>query len=366
MIFDTTIIECDSNQDGLTTYNLFDASQNTTNGDTSLSVQDFFLTALEAQQKTNEITNSSTFQNTIPQQIVYARVENAFRCFSIAEVTLDISNSTINIPPFNICDDDIIDGFSVFTINDLISHVQPLAPIGSTINFYLNEQNALNGLNALSGNYTNALPNSDTIFVKVENNGNCYAISTINLNVIFTPLLLADDSQFYCLNTFPQTIQLDAGVLNDTASNYTYLWFLNNQLISDSTAIININEVGAYSVIVTHQNGCYSTRNIIVVASNTASINDIIIQEASSNNSITINVSGEGDYQFALDTQIYNDSNVFTNIKAGFHTVYVLDKNGCGVVSQLISVLGFPKYFTPNNDGDNDTWKPFGVNAQFN
>ena len=57
---------------------------------------------------------------------------------------------------------------------------------------------------------------------------------------------------------------------------------------------------------------------------------------------------------------------MFTNVKAGFHTVYVYDKNDCGIVSKPVSVLGFPKYFTPNNDGYNDTWKPFGVNAQFN
>lgn len=366
IVSNTNIIECDRNQDGLTTFNLFDAEQNITNGDASLTVQNFFLTPLEAQQNSNEILNPSAFQNTVPQQMVYARVENIFNCFSVAEITLDISNNTLNIPDFNLCDDDIIDGFSVFSIYDLIAHVQPLVPNGSSISFYLNEQDALNSSNTLTGNYTNATPNSDTLFVKIENNGNCYAINTITLNVIFTPLLLEDESQYYCLNTYPQTIQLNAGVLNDNPNNYTYQWFLNNQPISSTNDTININEVGTYTVIVTYQNGCTSTREIIVVQSNTATINDIIIQEASSNNSITINVTGEGDYQYALDTQIYNDNNVFTNVKAGFHTIYVLDKNGCGIVSQLVSVLGFPKYFTPNNDGFNDTWKPFGVNAQFN
>ena len=115
IVSNTNIIECDSNQDGLTTYNLFDAVPNIVSGDSSLSVQNFFLTSIEAQQNSNEIPNSVAFQNTTSQQIVYARVENAFKCFSVAEITLGISNITITIPDFNICDDDIIDGFSVLT-----------------------------------------------------------------------------------------------------------------------------------------------------------------------------------------------------------------------------------------------------------
>ncbi len=365
-ISNTTVTACDSDLDGLTTYNLFNAIQNITNGDPSWSVQNFFLTALDAQQNINEIANPSAFQNNIPQQMVYARLAYASKCFSIAEIALDTSNNIINIPAYNICDDDIIDGFSVFNTTDLVSHIKPLVPNGSTITFYTNEQDALNETNAISGNYTNTTPNNDTLFVKVENNGRCYTISTIALNVIFTPLLLANQTKFYCTDTFPTSIQLNAGVLNDNPKNYTYQWFLNNQQISNTTAIINVNEIGTYSVIVSHLNGCSSTREIVVLPSNPATIIDISIVEASSNNSITVNVSGQGDYQFALDSQIYNDNNVFTNIKAGFHTINVLDKNGCGIVSELVSVLGFPKYFTPNNDGFNDTWKPFGVDAQFN
>ncbi|MFD1614338.1 T9SS type B sorting domain-containing protein [Gelatiniphilus marinus] len=366
MVQNTNIIECDINQDGLTTFNLFDATQNITNGNASLSVQNFYLTDLEAQQDINQIPNPTTFQNSIPQQVVYARAENMFRCFSVAEITLDISNNVLNLPDFYICDDNVADGFSTFNINDLISHVEPLVPNGATISFYTTEQDAYNDSNALNGNYTNSTPYSETLFVKVENNGNCYATSRINLNVVFTPQLLPNESQIYCLNTFPDTIQLFAGILNDNPNNYSYQWFFNNQLISAASPIIDINEIGSYSVIATHQNGCSATRNITVVPSNAATITDVIIEETSTKNSITINVSGQGDYQFALDNQIYNDNNIFTNVNAGFRTVYVLDKNGCGTVSRTISVLGFPKYFTPNNDGINDTWKPLGVNAQFN
>ena len=117
---------------------------------------------------------------------------------------------------------------------------------------------------------------------------------------------------------------------------------------------------------VSFSNGCSTSRDITVIPSNIATIEQIDIQQATENNTVTVSVSGEGNYQYALDVPIFHDSNTFSNVKPGFHTVYVLDTNGCGTVEKEISVLGFPKFFTPNNDGANDTWKPYGVNAQFN
>ena len=40
-------------------------------------------------------------------------------------------------------------------------------------------------------------------------------------------------------------------------------------------------------------------------------------------------------------------------------------KNDCGIVNEGVSVIGFPKFFTPNNDGFNDTWQVYGVSNQF-
>jgi gliding motility-associated-like protein len=53
-------------------------------------------------------------------------------------------------------------------------------------------------------------------------------------------------------------------------------------------------------------------------------------------------------------------------VAPGIHTVYVRDdKNNCGIVSRLVSVIGFPKFFTPNNDNFNDSWQVNGISSQF-
>ena len=58
----------------------------------------------------------------------------------------------------------------------------------------------------------------------------------------------------------------------------------------------------------------------------------------------------------------FQDSNIFNNIEGGIYKLIVENKNGCGTSDLLISVIQFPRFFTPNGDGDNDTWIIKGAN----
>jgi len=368
IVFDSVLVECDQNQDGLTMYNLFDASDSITNNDASIFITDFFLTEDDAIQNTNAIIGANLFENTNPFQTVFARVENQARCSAIAELELQISNTVLIIPTQEACDGDTIDGFANFDLSQVITDIQSQIPIGATVSFYETENDAFQETNPLSLNYQNSIPNSQTIFVKVNNNNQCFSISSVQLDVLYTPILLENEQVIYCLNSFPETITLFGGVLNDSPSNYYYEWQLNGITTSVNTSFNEINEPGVYTVIVTDPNGCSSSRMITVNPSNIATIESILVQEATNNNSIAIEVSGEGVYEFALEAfgTVFQESNVFNNVPAGFHTVFVRDVNGCGIVEETISVLGFPKFFTPNGDPYNERWHVYGVNADFN
>ena len=363
IVFNTTLIECDIDQDGLTFYNLFNAEPIITNNDSSIFISNFFFSDTNAIQNINEINNSTSFPNTTPLQTVFARVENQSHCYSIAEVVLDISTNILTIPPFEICDDTIVDGFATFNLNDLRTQIEPNVPANALISFYQTIEDAFSEVNTVNGNYINTIPNSEVLYVKITANNNCYALSTVTLNVLFTPQLLPDEELFYCLNFFPQNITLSAGIINDLPSNYSYAWSTG-----EITSEIEANQIGNYSVVVTYQNGCSSSRNFTVSPSNIATIESIQVVDATQNNTITVNVSGEGSYVFALNdiNGPYQDSNFFENVTPGFHTVYVMDtKNNCGIVDKIISVIGFPKFFTPNNDSYNDTWQVYGISNQF-
>jgi len=277
---------------------------------------------------------------------------------------LETSSTSSSDTGLEACDSDgTEDGF--FNFNLLDSESDILLGLASDLDIYYYEtyENALTETDPLATNFTNTTPYEQTIYARVENANACFGISKIDLTVYKLPNLLTQETVYYCLNTFPQTMTLTGGLIEGVPNNYYYEWSTGA-----TTSQIEINETGTYSVRVSTTDGCFKDRAISVLPSNIATVTDIEITDASSNNSISVLVSGEGTYQYALDSPNgpYQDSSLFENVSFGFHTVYVRDvKNNCGTVDELVSVIGFPKYFTPNGDSYNPYWQVKGISASF-
>lgn len=62
----------------------------------------------------------------------------------------------------------------------------------------------------------------------------------------------------------------------------------------------------------------------------------------------------------------FQDSPYFTVQEPGEYEVIVRDKNFCGETRLVAHVINFPPFFTPNNDGFNDTWNVIGLPSHFN
>ncbi|MBU2939507.1 T9SS type B sorting domain-containing protein [Lacinutrix sp. C3R15] len=200
------------------------------------------------------------------------------------------------------------------------------------------------------------LENTYSVYVRIDSSDNCYQIAEISILFQESPIIPIADSVGICEGE--NTITIDAGAGFDS-----YLWSNGSTAQEITVAIENIGE---YAVTVTQDYTnytCSSTKNFEVVISNTAVISNIIVKDWTDNqNTITVNLSdlSLGDYEYSLDAITYQDSNVFTGLTPGEYTVYVRDKNGCGITEELVYILSYPKFFTPNGDSYNDTWSiPF-------
>jgi gliding motility-associated-like protein len=365
----------DGTNDGFTDFNLDEANTYLTNNNSNLTVT-YYLNLADAESGTGAI-NPSPFSNQT-QSTVYARIENANGCFRTAQVDLLVSSTHFPanyLKTVTTCDiDDINDGISTFILADNDVDIINQFPSGQnlTVSYYRNlndvqlEQNEIDKNNA----YTNETPENQTIYVRVESkdNGACFGLGPhLQLTVNKRPEFELDSTAIYCQNLNPINV-----TTYNPKGNYTYQWTDENNNIISNSSDATISSEGKYTVIATSQFGCESFPQSIQVNTSiiaTISQNDIEIIDDTSNNSITINTTnlGIGDYEFSLDEAFgnYQDEPVFYNVAPGIHTIYIQDKNNCGIAQIDVSVIGYPKFFTPNNDGINDTWKVLGVNENF-
>ena len=277
------------------------------------------------------------------------------------------------------CDDgeDDSDGFSEFDTsnitNSLLGPNQTLTDY--SINYlYKDEEGNLLTSNELRNPFNT---NTQTVIATITSNINqaCSVSTEIDFVVNPLPSFTVDDDTIVCLNLPPIPI----GVTSSEAE-YTYTWEhkdLNGNLSPFPTSgpTIDIGVGGTYYVTATTTDGtnCSRTLSIDVEESIIATItpNDITVEDLTSDNNNTITIDptnlGIGDYEYAIDdlTGPYQNDPFFEQVRPGIHTIYVRDKNGCGVAQIDVSVIGYKKFFTPNGDGIHDTWRILGIREDF-
>ena len=327
----------------------------------------------------------SPFSNSVPfSQIIYARVYNSLTgCangISNFNAIVNPEPTTENASNLSYCDDDLDgDDTNGFVQNiDLDSQITEILgpsqdPDDFNVTFHETQTDATDGTDPLSSPYTNTTANQQTIYVRVENKDTQCVNDDFTFDVIVNPLpeFTVTSPQIVCLSGPDLTIFVE-----NPAAVYDYVWTdpSGNDSIGSQ---ITISSGGLYTVTATTTNGtgCTRTREILVNESSVATITDadVTIVDDSDNNSITIDPTnlGIGDYQYALIDEngiqtAFQDLPVFENLQGGFYTIVVQDKNGCRPdATLLVSVIEFPKFFTPNNDGVNDTWAIKGANSTF-
>lgn len=202
-------------------------------------------------------------------------------------------------------------------------------------------------------------------------------VVTNAIKIEYTPeTILKNSSLIQCDidedgKSFFDLTQADAEIQNNNSGLSSIIYYEN---LTDAQADVNpilnntryINKSNPQTLIAktTNSYNCFNYAELTLELSNdiiptrTAIITEVKTTNFAGNkNTVSIEYTGVSDYEFSIDGIYYQDNPEFLNVAAGTYTAYARDKNGCGVSNPfLFYILDYPRYFTPNGDGFNDTW----------
>ncbi len=361
VLLPSTLTQCVPRDTTETIFDLSKAISDLTKDQKDLRVT-FYPTFVDAETNQNQLL-SDFYPTSNTTERLYAKIRNTHtQCSNITTLDLQTNNTTINDVLLESCDDSNNDGIAPFELTDALNQILEGVPTSNlVISYYLNVADALLDKNALTDtNITNATPITNAYYARAaDSDNNCYAISEIKLQVHPAPVLEAHATRFYCTDA-DQPITLSVGALDQPIDHYTFSWLPSGE----STYEIQTKEVVTHTVLVTDKTTlCQNTRTITITPSEAPVITNVIIEGFSKNTKSTIVTIGSGLYEYAIDDPngSYQDSPIFYNLEIGNHIAYARDKNGCGdALERIFPVLGFPEFFSPNNDGHNDFWQVKG------
>ena len=370
---DIIITQCDDDFDGLSNFNLLDARTEIANFTNFRNVNfKFYTTQNDALNNTdNNIKAPENFENTSPNQEVFTRVESEKGCVSFTSFRVNARFIQLgNISDVYACETtgpNAIDNEANFNTEELETKIRNEIAIASdtTLRFYSTFSDALNNTGEFFFNFTKP---TTTIYIKAqEADLSCGGITSINLIVNPKPVINIEDEYTICFNPSlkpPIIISADS-------SNDRFEWKNSQGNIISTNKDFTLNTVGEFSLTAyKSENGllCTNTKKFTVINPDKATFSTVKANtEDETNNIIEVIVNGNSNYEFSLDnSNFFGDGNsyTFTNVQAGLRTVYVRDLNSCEQpIEAKITVIGFKKFFTPNEDGINDFWNIRGIDA---
>ena len=377
----------------------------------------YHFTQMDADSGNNPIPDGFIFDQTINNPVFIRVVDNVgdTQCYNsdnLAELTINIDTEpTLGGPAEDIflCADAASDQ-ETSTMFDLTVNNATIDASGNPdtqVLYYASQMDFDNGNpipDADTMMYTN-LSNPQTIIAELFNPmTGCRSNGTVMFDLIVQPLpVLPDDLQMpqgdiVCTDSLgnvvtPFDIGYDLGASD--GFEYTYDWTPDNVDADNDGSedaiytITTLNQTTTYSVVITRVNdpgngmpNCSNGLNEngqpyrVTFEPSSAPFGAIAtVTEAYFNESgeytVTVTpVDSSGaplpveDYLYRIDDGPAQVSNVFTGILFGSHIAYAIDIEGCGETGDPFTIIDYPRFFTPNSDGFNDTWNIAGIEGQ--
>jgi gliding motility-associated-like protein len=349
------LLGCDDNNDGISEY--FDTSNieaAVLGNQTGMKVS-YFNAIGDAFPGSLPYPYTNTTAN---QETITVRVTNSLtNCYAETSLVLKTASKPQINKPANkyACDEG--GGFATFDMSNLETEIIGNQSGLKTTYFDSNGNQLQSPLPTL---FKNAQSKSQTIKVKVESeiNSLCNAETSFDLIVNELPIVKIEKTYFLC-NLEPS---LHVSVDNNLDS---YSWKFQETDIISNTNEANLVNAGKYKLVVgkiQNKTYCENTFEFELIRSVLPAIKEVKYKELSDNNFIEIIPVSNGNVEYSIDGENFQESNYFANIPGGTYIVYIRDKDGCGEDSKEVTVIDYPKFFTPNNDGHNDVWQIKSIN----
>ncbi|PRX42851.1 T9SS type B sorting domain-containing protein [Salegentibacter salegens] len=234
------------------------------------------------------------------------------------------------------------------------------------VNFYETAQD-IEDENSISNPSAFPVEESREIFAQVEGvESGCVSQEVFfSVELTFVPENFLPEESVVCVD-LDRTVLAQQGIGEDLGADYEYEWIAEGNTIS-TEAVLNFTETPNFNnvtlIVTDNRSGCniefttallvYSRpENVLVEIEGSDFTGGYII-----NAEATKGIGGETTYEYRADNGAWQESAVFRNLDPGYHTISAREINGCGITtSEEFYLVGYPRFFTPNSDGYNDTW----------
>ena len=379
------IAMCDDNQNGIQQFDLSVNNSLVQDGDTSADIT-YYNSQEDAVNSTNALNIPYQNQQPYTEETIWVRMErsNDSECFNITSFTISILNLPVFNNPNDIlldlsqCDDDGVDDQS--NAFDLTVHEEMFT--GQQTNLVYSYYASMDDYNA--GNaivnpqaYAN-ITNPQTIYTQIYNTETgCYSpLQNFTIEII-NPIVAGEPADLWQCDLHMNGLQLFILSVNDELiangeSNREVTYYASLEDAQNETN--PLNDVHQNSVPYTGQtiwarlestNGCLGydiTSFTISVAQLPVIDYSIRIQDFTQyDNSIAIDIPNWEEFEYSMDGENYTEIPYFGSLPPGLYEVYIRSKDGCKTEQEDVVLLNYPKYFTPNGDGINETWQVYYI-----
>ena len=287
-------------------------------------------------------------------QKVYVYAEKGDRVKCTSETSFDV---TISTTP------------TAVTFTNKVSCGDYTLPVLPANNFYYTATNGPAGTGTILAAAA-VLNQSQTVFIYAVSPTNPACHTETNFQISITPrpnLTIAGG--IICVDFLTGTLQrsftIESGV---DQSQFVCNWYLNNVLVGTGANYTALTD-GIYTLKTTKiipEDGisCNYNDTLITVLKSSAPVAEVLLSEFFNDqtSASVVNLQGYGTYIYSIDGNPFQTSETFSGIVSGDHQITIRDiKNDCGQQIIPFTLVYYPRYFTPNADGYNDTWNIFDL-----